>query len=299
MSRFAPAPAVRRGQKARLAVAGPSGAGKTWTSLTLAAILGDTTLVIDTERGSSALYADDFTFEVIEWVPPFDPRELAQVLSDHAGSYDVIVIDSLSHFWEGEGGTRDIVDAAAARARGNSYAGWAEGTPAQNRMVAAILNAPCHVLCTMRSKTEYVLEERGGKQVPRKVGMAPIQRPGLEFEFTVTVDLDRDHLLTVDKSRCAAVADRSFKAGDVDKFGSALREWLDGAEPEEQRVTSDQAESLADSMNRILDTNERRLVKDEFIRTFGTPQLLPASRFEGAAAWVADRVTPNRGVDDE
>ncbi len=112
------------------------------------------------------------------------------VLVEQGDDYEVIVVDSLSHYWEGEGGTRDIVDAAAARARGNSFAGWKEGTPAQNDMIMGLLTAPCHVVVTMRSKTEYVLEERNGRQVPRKVGMAPIQRAGLEYELTVTADLD-------------------------------------------------------------------------------------------------------------
>jgi hypothetical protein len=226
--------AVRTGQKARVALSGPSGSGKTWTALEHALVLADgqPVLVIDTERGSASLYADEFEFDTIDWTPPFDPRELAAVLDENDQQYGCIVIDSLSHFWEGEGGTRDIVDAAAARAKGNSFAGWKEGTPAQNDMVAAILQARCHVLATMRSKTEYVLEQDSrGKQVPRKVGMAPIQRAGMEYEFTITADLDHEHTLLVDKTRCRALAGRMYKQGHTHEMAMTLRDWLASAEP--------------------------------------------------------------------
>lgn len=225
--------AVRTGQKARVAFAGPSGSGKTWTALETAAVLaGDQpVLVIDTERGSASLYADEFTFDTIDWSPPYDPRELADCIADNDQSYGCIVIDSLTHFWEGEGGTRDIVDAAAARARGNSFAGWKEGTPAQNDMVAALLTARCHVIATMRSKTEYVLEDHNGKQVPRKVGMAPIQRAGIEYEFTVTADLDVEHTVLVDKTRCRALSGRMFRVGHTDELAKTLAEWLSSAAP--------------------------------------------------------------------
>ena len=232
-ARFAPKKAVRRGQKARVAIAGPSGSGKTWTSLETAVILaaGAPVLCIDTERGSASLYADFYEFDTIEFEPPFDPRDLADVIGDYALKYGAIVVDSLSHFWEGEGGTRDIVDAAAARAKGNSFAGWKEGTPAQNDMVAAILQAPTHIVATMRSKTEYVLEvDSRGRQVPKKVGMAPIQRAGIEYEFTVTAEMDIEHRLLIDKTRCHALSGRMFTQGHTSEMGKALAEWLSSAE---------------------------------------------------------------------
>lgn len=231
-TRFTIVPAVRKGQKARLALAGPSGSGKTWTALEAATVLAgdEPILVIDTERGSASLYADQFTFSVVEWTPPYDPRELSSLVAEQAPHFGVIVVDSLSHFWEAEGGTRDIVDAAAARARGNSFAGWKEGTPAQNDMVAALLNAPCHIVGTMRSKTEYVLEtDARGKQVPRKIGMAPIQRAGIEYEFTVTADLNHEHTLLVDKTRCSELAGRMFKMGHTVEAAEILRDWLGSA----------------------------------------------------------------------
>lgn len=232
MSRFTIEKAVRRGNKARVALAAPAGGGKTYTALTLAQELagGGDILVIDTERGSASLYADAFDFQTIKWEPPYDPRELAKLLGEVGSAFAVIVVDSLSHFWMGEGGTLDIVDAAGARARGNSYAGWKEGTPAQAEMVDAMLNSPAHVIVTMRSKTEYILEQRNGKNVPTKVGMAPVQRDGIEYEFTVTCDLDIEHRLMVGKTRCSVLAGKVYKAGHAAEMGTTLRDWLDGAE---------------------------------------------------------------------
>jgi hypothetical protein len=225
---------VRRGNYARVALAGPPGSGKTWTALTVGATLAGTEpmLVIDTERRSASLYADDFTFETIDWSPPYDPRELASVIADVAARYGVVIVDSGSHFWMGDGGTLSIVDDAAARARGNDnkFAAWKTGTPAQQSMVDAILAAPAHVIFTMRSKVEYVQRRNDqGKTVVERIGMAPVQRDGIEYEFTVVGDLDIDHRLVVGKTRCSALAGKSYRPGDAASLGAVLRDWLAGA----------------------------------------------------------------------
>ncbi len=233
MSRFQIKRAVRKGQKARVALSSPSGGGKTWTALEIATVLAGEDgrlLVIDTERGEASLYADDFTFDTIEWQPPFNPKELAQVIREVHTDFSVIVVDSLSHFWKGPGGTLSIVDDNAPK--GNSYVGWKVGTEAQDEMVSALTSADCHVIATMRSRTEYVLEtNEKGKQVPRKVGLAPVQRDDLEYEFTLTADLDKEHTLRVDKSRCSMLADRIFAPGNAHEMATILLDWLESAEP--------------------------------------------------------------------
>jgi hypothetical protein len=233
MSRFKIEKAVRRGNKARVALAAPAGGGKTYTALVLATELADSgpILVVDTERGSASLYADQFEFQTLKWEPPYNPTELGQVIGEVAGDFAVVVVDSLSHFWMGEGGTLDMVDAASERAKGNKFAGWKTGTPAQNDMVDAMLRAPAHVIVTMRSKMEYVQEkDERGKVNIRRVGMAPVQRDGIEYEFTVTADLDIEHRLMVAKTRCSILADKVYRPGHAGEMGKALHEWLDGAE---------------------------------------------------------------------
>lgn len=223
--------------KARVALDGPSGAGKTWTALEWAGVLagGGQVAVVDTEHGSASLYADTFDFDVLTWAPPYDPGRLADTIrTAQKNGYQVLVIDSLSHFWEGEGGTRDIVDAAAERAKGNTFAGWKVGTPALRNLIDTMLAADLHVIATMRSKMEYVLETDGrGKQVPKKVGMAPVMRAGVEYEFTLVGDLDLEHRIVITKSRCSALADTVVQPGRAAEAAEAFMGWLNEGEPAE------------------------------------------------------------------
>jgi hypothetical protein len=227
--------AVRKGQKARILLSGPSGSGKTFKMLKIALALAGKdgkVIVIDTEHGSASLYSDKFKFEVIEWAPPFDPRELATAIRDLDGKYQVIGTDSLSHFWMGEGGTLAVVDAAAERSKGNKFAGWKEGTPAQNDLIEAIVRCDAHLIATTRAKTEYVQEkDEKGRTSIRKIGMAPIQRDGLEFEFDIQGEINAEHDLVVTKSRCEAISDKVYKGDKVAEFAKTVKEWLDGAEP--------------------------------------------------------------------
>lgn len=227
-----PRVAARKGMSAKIALAGPSGSGKTWDALTLACALGERVVLIDTEHGRASLYADEFDFQTVEWHPPYDPTELAEAIRELASDFDAIAVDSLSHFWMGEGGTLDIVDRAAAKSRGNTYAGWKEGTPAQQSMYEAILAAPCHVIATMRSKQDYILEDRGGKQVPVKIGMAPVQRDGAEYEFDVQAEIDMDHRVVIGKTRCTAIDGKVYRPGEVGQLAATLTAWLDPIDPD-------------------------------------------------------------------
>jgi hypothetical protein len=224
-------PATKAQSKARIGLCGPAGSGKTYTGLVLATALGQRVAVIDTERGSASKYADEFSFDVLE-LHHFSPRTYVDAIkaAEQAG-YDVCLIDSLSHAWNAEGGVLEIVDTAAARSRGNSYVGWREGTPAHNALVNAMLQSSLHIIATMRSKTEYVLEDDGrGKKVPRKVGMAPIQRDGMEYEFDIVGDLDWEHQLIITKSRCRALADKVIKRPDA-AVAQTIRAWLSDGVP--------------------------------------------------------------------
>lgn len=192
--------------KARIGLVGPAGAGKTYSALAIAAGLGQRVGVIDTENASAAKYAGVFDFDVLT-LDTFAPRTYVEAIHaiEEAG-YDVLVIDSLSHAWSGKGGALEMVDAAAKRTQGNSYAGWRDVTPEHNKMVDALVRCRCHLIVTMRSKMEYVLEKDDrGKTSPKKVGMAPIQRDGLEYEFDVAGDMDLAHNWVITKTRCSAL----------------------------------------------------------------------------------------------
>jgi hypothetical protein len=225
-------PATKEKAKLRLALFGPSGSGKTYTALKLANAFGKTA-VIDTERGSASLYADLFTFDVLE-LSEYSPDHYIHALHSAASTgYDVVVIDSLSHAWNATGGVLEMVDKIAKRSpSSNSFSAWREVTPKHNALVDALIGSPIHVIATLRSKTEYVLQpNERGKLEPKKVGLAPIQREGIEYEFTICGELDLDNTLSITKTRCSLLTNAIIEKPGAELAGT-IQEWLsDGIDP--------------------------------------------------------------------
>jgi hypothetical protein len=221
----------------RVALVGPPGSGKSYSALAIATELGfDKIGVIDTENKSARRYAKSFgkRFQSLE-LATFGPRDYIDALrAAEAAGIEVLIIDSLSHAWMGKGGILEQVDAAAKRAQGNSFAGWRTATPEHNRLVEALIQCRMHLIVTMRVKVEWVVDKDDrGKSTPRKVGLKPEQREGLEYEFDVVGDLNGEHELMISKSRCPALSDAVIlKPGK--EMAQALRAWVDGAGPVEQ-----------------------------------------------------------------
>ena len=221
--------ATKRQSRLRMALIGPSGSGKTYTALSLATVLADggRVAVADTERGSASKYSDIFDFDVME-LESFSPQTYVQVIqaAEEAG-YKVLVIDSLSHAWMGKDGALEMVDREAAKNdRGNSFAAWRKVTPHHNNLVDAMLRCDMHLLVTMRTKTEYVQEkDEKGKTVIRKVGLQPVQRDGLEYEFDVVGDMNQDNQLIVGKTRCSALRGAVIDLPGK-KLAQTLAAWL-------------------------------------------------------------------------
>ena len=224
--------AVKEEAKLRLAIVGPSGSGKTYSSLAIATNLGGKIAFVDTEHGSASKYADIFQFDVLELKPPFHPDKFVEAIKGATTSkYDVVILDSLTHAWTGTGGILDLTDQATLKSRSqNSYFAWRETTPIHNHLIDTILSAGIHVIGTMRSKQEYVIQEVKGKQTPQKVGMAPVQREGMEYEFDIVLEMDAKNNATVTKSRCPALTERVFPKpnGEVSQI---LSGWLAGEKP--------------------------------------------------------------------
>ncbi|AAN12467.1 hypothetical protein PBI_CHE8_69 [Mycobacterium phage Che8] len=223
-------PATREASYARIALSGPSGSGKTYTALALGTALADKVAVIDTERGSASKYVglNGWQFDTVQ-PDSFSPLSLVELLGLAAGGeYGCVIVDSLSHYWMGVDGMLEQADRHAVR--GNTFAGWKEVRPDERRMIDALVSYPGHVIVTMRSKTEYVIEENErGKKTPRKVGMKPEQRDGIEYEFDVVGDLDHDNTLTVVKSRIHTLA-KAVVPMPGEEFAHQIRDWLsDGA----------------------------------------------------------------------
>lgn len=198
--------ATKTAIKLRLALTGPSGSGKTYSSLALASQLGERIAVIDTEHGSASRYADLFEFDVVE-LESFHPnRYVKAIVAAQQAGYDVVIIDSLSYAWMGKDGELELVD----RAR-NSFTAWKDVRPLERALIDTMLSCKCHLIATMRSRTEWVVETNDkGKAEPRKVGTAPIQTQGIEFEFDVAGELNWQNTLTITKSRCPALSGKAF-----------------------------------------------------------------------------------------
>lgn len=295
--------ATKRNVRARIAFDGPSGAGKTWTALEWAQVLGQKIAVVDTERASASLYADRFSFDVLEIGPPFHPDRLVEAIrSAESANYEVLVIDSLSHFWEGEGGVLDIADAAGSRAGGNSWAGWKTATPALRHLIDVILASDLHVITTMRTKTEWTQEEytdsKGHKKTrPVRLGMAPVMRQGLEYEMTIVGDLDLEHRLTISKSRCDALSDLIVQPGRAAEAAETFLNWTKtGAEI----AGRNDIDSLKASINKLEPQELRKVCKEAFVAEFGNPDFLLASKLEAARVLVSDfAAAPADGFVDE
>lgn len=229
--------AERKRSKLRLAIAGPSGAGKTYSALLIGGgiVPMDKIAVIDTESGSADLYADLGPYSTLTVTPPYDPQKYIDAIhaAEQAG-FELIVIDSLSHAWSGEGGLLDKQGKATdSKYHGNSWAAWREITPQHNQLVETMLHSPCHIIATMRSKTAYeqVTDGNGRKKI-EKLGMAPIQRDGIEYEFTTVFDLAINHTAMVSKDR-TKLFDGQYFVPSPDT-GRIMLGWLNAGSPPAQ-----------------------------------------------------------------
>lgn len=246
--------AERKKAKLRLAICGPSGSGKTYSALLIAQGLtpGGKIALIDTERGSGELYSGLMLYDVATLTPPFTPQRYIQLIrgAERAG-YDVLIIDSLSHAWTGEGGVLDMHDKATLASKTqNSFTSWREVTPQHNALVDAMIGADLHVIATMRTKTAYDLVDDGnGRKKPIKVGLAPVQREGMEYEFTLVLDLSVDgHVATATKDRTSSFDGKHWVPDAA--TSEALREWLDsGKDPTE--ASCELLKSLKKSVDEI------------------------------------------------
>jgi len=229
--------ATKKQAKLRMAVHGPSGAGKTYSALRIATAMGKRIALIDTERGSASKYSDKFAFDVCELYDDYNPQRLFAALKEAGDAgYDIVIVDSLTHFWNGPGGFLELVDdeVKKQKARGHksdTFAAWKPVDALYRRLIQTILATPFHFIGTLRAKTEYEKTdgENGAKGKVRKIGLAPEMRNGFEYEFDVEGMLDLEHHLAIGKTRCEALDGKVFTRPGED-VAKILTAWLnDGA----------------------------------------------------------------------
>lgn len=228
--------AARQKSKLRLGISGPSGSGKTFSALKLASGMTswDKIAVIDTENGSADLYEHLGPYNTLTLGPPYTPERFIEAINEcESAGMEVIIIDSISHEWDGKGGILQLNEQIAqSRFKGNSWSAWSVTTPRHQALLAAITESSCHIITTARSKTDTVYE--GGKV--KKVGVKEIQREGFEYELTVNFNLDRDTHAAI------ASKDRTEMFDNADPFqissetGELLKNWCNSGKVPTSRI---------------------------------------------------------------
>lgn len=213
--------AKRKKAKIKMAITGASGSGKTYSSLLLAYGLSmdwEKIVVIDTENQSSHLYADLGSYKVLSLEAPFTPECYIDAIEFAvAQGIEVIILDSITHEWE------YLLDYHSSLP-GNSFTAWNKVTPRHQAFIFKLLQAPVHIIATIRSKSDYVLSEKNGKTVPQKVGLKSIQRDGMDYEFTLVFDLDIKHFATASKDRTGLFSSKpEFKISS--STGQQISKW--------------------------------------------------------------------------
>jgi len=266
--------AVRKKSKLRLGITGPSGSGKTLGALLIAKGLGGRIALIDTEKGSASLYADDPRYEVefdaMDLDPPYTPEHFIKAIKEaEEGGYATLIIDSVTHEWSGVGGCLELVDQIAqAKFKGNTWSAWNVVTPRHRAFIDAILRSSLHIIITMRSKTETAQVEENGRKKVVKLGMKAEQRDGFEYELTSILDVQHESNYALpSKDRTGLFSGRDpFKISEA--TGVMLREWLESGaeptpepEPEPEGMTS---KELADWQAEIMGAADMAALKQAY-----------------------------------
>lgn len=234
--------AQRKRAKIKMGLQAPSGAGKTYSSLLLAnGLCNDWSkiAVIDTENHSAELYSHLGGYNVLQLSAPFTPEKYIQAIEhcEKAGM-EVIIIDSVSHEWV------NLLEYHASLL-GNSFSNWGKISPRHNCFVEKILQSPAHIISTLRTKQDYVLNEKNGKMVPEKVGLKSVQRDGLEYEFTLVFDLDMKNYATASKDRTGLFYGKPEQKLSIDT-GKQIADWCNsGSEVSMEEVSKRISEMMS------------------------------------------------------
>lgn len=234
--------AERKKAKIRLGLSGPSGFGKTYSGLLIAkGLVGswDKIALIDTENGSGELYSDLGDYNVITLEAPYSPERYIEAikLCEESGM-EAIIIDSITHEWDGEGGCLDIQNKLGGR-----YQDWAKITPRHSAFIQAILTSRAHVITTVRRKQDYEMTNVNGKTQVQKVGTKEVTREGFEYELTMNLEFVSDkHLVKASKDRTSIfMGQPEFIPSE--ETGEKIRKWCEsGADLPEP--TKEQFDSL-------------------------------------------------------
>jgi hypothetical protein len=240
---------IRKAQRSaawiKIALSGVAGAGKTMSALRMAVGLsnGGKILLADTENASADLYADKFNFDKVDIAPPFEHTDFIDAAKMAVeNGYKVLIVDSGSHLWKGVLEYKEALDARGGRQ--NGYTNWREPGKQFDDAVNTFLQSPIHIIVCLRSKTEYVQEDVNGKKQVRKVGLAPVFREGMDFEFSTVLDIGTDHFAVSSKDRTGLFGGRPFQI--TEDTGKELLKWMGSAGVKEQAAKPQQAAKVVE-----------------------------------------------------
>jgi hypothetical protein len=246
--------AQRKRAKIKMGLQGPSGSGKSFSALQIAkgiSVNWDSVAVIDTENGSSELYSHLGPYQVLQLSPPFSPeRYIEAITTCESAGVQVIIIDSITHEWE------NLLEYHASM-QGNSFANWSKITPRHNAFVQKILLSPVHIICTMRTKQDYILNEKNGKMVPEKVGLKSVQRDGFDYELTIMFDLDIKNNAVASKDRTGLFFGKPENKLSI-STGREILEWCN------QEFTGPTTDDVIERINRTATIGELVHLYTEF-----------------------------------
>lgn len=232
--------AERRKAKIRAGFSSISGGGKTVSALLVAyGITGDWNkiAVIDSENESADLYCNHTLhngitigqFQVLPLHPPFSPERYIEAIHtcESNPEIEVIIIDSITHEWEGSGGVIQLTDEIG----GGFSSAWKQLTPRHEAFKQAILQSRCHMFTTVRRKQDYILVEDVNKsgrtvQKPVKAGFKEITREGWEYELTLNLELELNHTATASKDRTGLFMGRGPFTPSIET-GEMIKHWCE------------------------------------------------------------------------
>jgi hypothetical protein len=220
--------ATRQKAKIRLGLSAVSGGGKTYSALTIArGIAGDwdKVAIIDSENFSADLYAHLGDYNVLPISAPFTPEKYIEAIKEcEKAGMEVIIIDSISHEWDGKGGCLEIVESL-----GGKYQDWAKVTPRHQAFIDAIIHSPSHIITTVRRKQDYEMIKDGNKIRIEKGGLREITREGFEYELTINLELDTHHNASASKDRTGLFMGKPVFVPS-EKTGELIATWCEQGE---------------------------------------------------------------------
>jgi len=285
----------------KTAIIGPSGSGKTYSALRLATGISDNIALVDTEAPRGKYYADEFDYAYSRFDPPYSPERYIEAIEAAIDAgIEVLILDSISHEWEGEGGILRMHD----NMQGNKFARWGKLTPRHNAFVSKVLESEIHIIATIRGKDQYVMEEqdKGGKTmtVPKKVGMGGVQRDNIEYEYTVTFMLDQQtNAATATKDNTHIFEGQYEKL--TEEHGKQLLEWATSGE-KIKRATSEQKDHIKDLIGALgttekavkarakekLDINYDNMTEDEAQQLINVLEEAHSEKMQDEAGSISD-----------